>query len=76
MIMFDRRILGNIDWSFLLLLVVFSFIGLLNLYSASYQTDINIFKKQLIWIVLGTPGWDGWRAGRRRPASIRARLVR
>jgi len=53
MIMFDRRIFGNIDWSFLLLLVVFSFIGLLNLYSASYQTDINIFKKQLIWIVLG-----------------------
>jgi len=53
MIMFDRRLIKNFGWGIFLIALTFSFIGLINLYSASYQTELSAFKKQLIWSMFG-----------------------
>ncbi len=53
MIMFDRRLIKNFGWLILFLSLVFSAIGLINLYSASYHTGLGAFKKQLIWVAIG-----------------------
>lgn len=54
--MIDRRLIKNYDWFLLTVTVAICFIGLVNLYSASYQTDLNVFRKQLAWVILGTIG--------------------
>jgi len=53
MIMFDRRLLKNFGWSLFLMTLVFSFISLLNLYSASYETGLVSFKRQFVWVCIG-----------------------
>jgi rod shape determining protein RodA len=48
--MLDRRLLKNYDWFLLSTTVVVSLVGLANLYSATYQTDLGFFKKQALWL--------------------------
>ncbi|NIP29973.1 MAG: rod shape-determining protein RodA, partial [Candidatus Dadabacteria bacterium] len=50
---FDRSFLKNYGWSLLIVTILFSAIGLLNLYSSSYLTGLVNFKKQIIWIIIG-----------------------
>ncbi len=52
--MLDRRLLKNYDWFLLAITLFVSVIGLINLYSASYQTDLVGFRKQIAWVILGT----------------------
>jgi rod shape determining protein RodA len=55
--MFDRRLIQHFDWVLLLLVVLISGIGLLNLYSATYPIrDIGgsaVFVKHFYWIIIG-----------------------
>jgi rod shape determining protein RodA len=51
--MFDRRLLKNFDWVLFSISVLICSVGLVNLYSASYQTGSKIFQKQLVWVALG-----------------------
>jgi len=53
MIMFDRRLIKNFGWALFLMTLAFSFISLLNLYSASYETGLVSFKKQFVWVGIG-----------------------
>lgn len=50
---FDRRLLKNFDWFLFSIALLISIIGLVNLYSATYQTGFKVFQKQLVWVVLG-----------------------
>lgn len=54
MIMFDRRLLAGFGWSLCFMTIAFACLALLNLYSASYQTGLGFFKKQLLWVGIGT----------------------
>lgn len=54
MIMFDRRLLTAFGWSLFFMTIAFSCLALLNLYSASYETGLASFKKQLVWVGFGT----------------------
>lgn len=56
MMMFDRRLLKNYGWALFILTLTFLIIGLVNLYSASFQTEYYVFKKQLVWVNLGLIG--------------------
>jgi rod shape determining protein RodA len=56
MIMFDRRLLKNYGWALFIFTFTFLIIGLVNLYSASFQTEYYVFKKQLVWVSLGLIG--------------------
>jgi rod shape determining protein RodA len=56
MMMIDRRLIRNFNWSIFSLVVLICLLGLINIYSASYQTGLNIFKKQLLWVVVGSVG--------------------
>jgi rod shape determining protein RodA len=53
----DRRLFLNFDWSFLLLVLAISFIGILNIYSAGQGIDNlkqeTLHIKQTQWIILG-----------------------
>ena len=54
--MFDRRLLENFDWLFLILVLALAGLGVANLYSASsgYHTGGGpIYLKQLYWLVIG-----------------------
>jgi rod shape determining protein RodA len=53
MMMFDRRLLKNYGWALFILTITFLIIGLVNLYSASFQTEHYVFKKQLVWVNIG-----------------------
>jgi len=54
---FDRRLFFNFDWTLLILVLVISFIGLLNIYSAGYSVDNfkqeTLYVKQAQWIAIG-----------------------
>ncbi len=50
---FDRQLLRNFGFSLIILSIVFSLIGLLNLYSSSYHTGLSSFKKQTLWVFIG-----------------------
>jgi rod shape determining protein RodA len=54
---FDRRLLFNFDWTLLVLILVISVIGILNIYSAGNSLDNfrqeTLYIKQVQWIVLG-----------------------
>ncbi len=54
--MIDRRLINNFGWALFFLTFAFLIIGLVNLYSASFQTGLNAFKKQIIWVGLGLIG--------------------
>lgn len=55
--MFDRRLLQNIDWVLLLLLLLITAVSLLNMYSATYPIrdtgGHQIFIKQIYWFIIG-----------------------
>jgi len=48
-----RRAFRDYDWLLLALVMALCAVGLLNLYSASYQTGLRSFYRQLVWFVLG-----------------------
>lgn len=56
MMMVDRRLIKNFNWSIFSLVALICLVGLINLYSASYQIGLSIFKKQLLWIAVGFVG--------------------
>jgi rod shape determining protein RodA len=50
----DRRLFTNFDWFLLGLVVVLCLIGLVNLYSATHQSEhLERFRLQLVWLVVG-----------------------
>jgi rod shape determining protein RodA len=54
--MFDRRLLTNFDWTYLLLILLIAGIGIANLYSAtsSWTTAVPpVYLKQVYWLGLG-----------------------
>jgi rod shape determining protein RodA len=54
---FDRRLFFNFDWTLLILILVISFIGILNIYSAGSSLEIfrheTLYIKQAQWIIIG-----------------------
>ncbi len=52
-----KRIFGHFPWGSFALLLIWSLIGLVNLYSATYKPETNtlqfLFKSQLIWFSIG-----------------------
>ena len=53
--MLERRLLGNVPWGMVALIIAIALVGLSAVYSTTY-TEIgpsSLFKKQLIWICLG-----------------------
>lgn len=51
----NKRNLKNIEWSILICVLLLSVIGLIALYSASKETDLDAFKKQCTWILISIP---------------------
>ena len=55
--MFDRRLIQNVDWVLLLLLLIVAAISILNLYSATYpirdEGGSQVFIRQIYWFLLG-----------------------
>lgn len=52
--MIDRRLLTHFDWPLLTLVLIISFIGVVNLYSATFgEADSSLYTKQLLWIGIG-----------------------
>ena len=53
----DRRLFFNFDWVLLTLIMIISFIGLFNIYSAGYSLDDfkqeTLYIKQFQWIITG-----------------------
>ena len=53
--MMNKRNLKNVEWSILICVLLLIIIGLIALYSASQSTELDAFKKQLIWILISIP---------------------
>ena len=51
----NKRILKNVDWSILICVLILTVIGLIALYSATINNDLNEFKKQCTWISISIP---------------------
>jgi rod shape determining protein RodA len=55
--MIDRRLIQNIDWYLILFALTLIGIGVLNIYSATYQTEEGlrtpVYMKQLYWAAIG-----------------------
>lgn len=51
----NKRNLKNIEWSILVCVLLLVVIGLVALYSASKETDLDAFKKQCTWILISIP---------------------
>jgi rod shape determining protein RodA len=53
----DRRLIQNFDWYLILFALILIAIGVLNIYSATYQTDEGlrtpIYVKQIYWAAVG-----------------------
>lgn len=47
-----KNILKNIEWKILICAAILCAIGLFALYSASFSTDLDEFKKQITWIIV------------------------
>jgi len=54
MMMFDRRLVKNFGWLIMGITLMLAAFGLVNLYSASFHTGLGAFKKQLLWLAIGT----------------------
>ena len=46
----NKRNLKNTEWAILICVLLLVIIGLIALYSASPETELDAFKKQCIWI--------------------------
>ena len=51
----NKRILKNMDWSILICVFILMVIGLVALYSATINDDLQEFKKQCMWIAISIP---------------------
>jgi rod shape determining protein RodA len=51
----NKKILKNINWSILICVLLLVIIGLVSLYSASQNSNLEEFKKQCIWILISIP---------------------
>ncbi len=51
----NKRILKNTEWSILICVILLTIIGLVALYSATINSDLDEFKKQIIWVLIGLP---------------------
>lgn len=51
----NKKILKNINWTILICVILLLIIGLVSLYSASQNSDLEEFKKQSIWIAISLP---------------------
>jgi rod shape determining protein RodA len=52
--MIDRRLLAHFDWTLLTLVLIISFIGVINLYSATFgEAESSLYGKQILWIGIG-----------------------
>ena len=51
----NKRILKNVDWSILICVFILITIGLIALYSATIDSNLQEFKKQCIWIAVSIP---------------------
>ncbi len=50
----ERKLLSNIDWPLVIIVLLLTLVGLANLYSATYGLPVaKYFKNQMIWILLG-----------------------
>lgn len=53
----DRRLLKNIDWLLILLVLLVAVLGLINLYSAGLHQSLDrglpLYRKQINWLLLG-----------------------
>jgi len=53
----DRRLIQNFDWYLILFTLTLIIIGVLNIYSATYQTEEGlrtpIYMKQIYWAAIG-----------------------
>ena len=45
----------NIEWKIIIYVILLLIIGLVALYSASISSELQEFKKQIIWIFVGIP---------------------
>ncbi|NLC87239.1 MAG: rod shape-determining protein RodA [Clostridiaceae bacterium] len=50
-----KRILKNIEWGILICTILLIVIGLVSLYSATYESEQQEFKKQLLWLAISIP---------------------
>lgn len=51
----NKRIFKNTEWSILICVILLTIIGLVALYSATINSDLDEFKKQIIWVLIGLP---------------------
>ncbi len=52
--MIDRRLLTHFDWPLLILVLIISFVGVFNLYSATFgEVESHLYAKQILWIGIG-----------------------
>jgi len=51
----NKRILKNTEWSILICIFLLTIIGLVALYSATIDSELNEFKKQCTWILISIP---------------------
>ena len=50
-----KRIFKNIEWGILICTIILIIIGLVALYSATYETNQDEFKKQILWVAISIP---------------------
>ena len=51
----NKKKLKNTEWKILIYVTLLLIMGLVALYSASTSNEIAEFKKQIMWIAIGTP---------------------
>ena len=51
----NKKKLKNTEWKILIYVILLLIMGLVSLYSASTSNEIAEFKKQIMWIAIGTP---------------------
>lgn len=50
----DRRLIVKFDFVFMFLITLYTTIGILSIYSATYLQETNYHLKQFVWMLLGT----------------------
>ena len=48
-----KKFLKNIEWYLIIAAVILSVVGLVALFSATYESGLDEFKKQIIWLIIG-----------------------
>ncbi len=51
----NKRVLRNTEWGILICSIILFAIGLIALFSATQETGISEFKKQIIWFLVSVP---------------------